>query len=97
MCDTEYKMMMVPYYSNVSIINFEQVNAGWVIAKIDAYGFEIRLIYDNLSKREAKGKLTVHLVHGEKCCMVYHKGQSLGHCFLTFFIVTCSTSSKLQI
>ena len=39
-CDTENKMM-VPYYSNVSIINFEQVNAGWVLAKIGAYGFEI--------------------------------------------------------
>ena len=26
----------------------------------------------------------MHLVHGEKYCMVYRKGQSLGHCFLTF-------------
>lgn len=68
-------------------------------AKLDACGFEInslRLIYDYLSSRKQRVKLTLHLVQ-EKNCMIYQRGHFLDHCFFkTFFFVTCSTSSKVQ-
>ena len=68
-------------------------------AKLDACGFEInslRLIYDYLSSRKQRVKLTPQLDQ-EKNCMIYQRGHFLDHCFFkTFFFVTCSTSSNVQ-
>lgn len=36
----------------------------------------------------------IHLVHERKYCMVYHKGQALGHCYLNIFL--CDLSYFLE-